>query len=116
MTKGGIHAFITRDGGPADELGERFRSWVAKAPMPDISWSGGEGTTGGRRRRKLQRVERPRTIELGDHVLGFEILQGKAKRVKLNGAVVVSHKLANGKEILNDVRSNKDIIKIKRTR
>jgi len=97
MTKGGIHAFITRDGGPADELGERFRSWVAKAPMPDISWSGGEGTRGGRGRGKLQRVERPRTIEPGDHILGFEILQGKAKRVKLNGAVVISGELAHEK-------------------
>ena len=97
MTKGGIHAFITRDGRAADKLGERFRSWVAKAPMPDISWSGGEGTRGGRGRGKLQRVERPRTIELGDHVLGFEILQGKAKRVKLNGAVVISGELAHEK-------------------
>ena len=61
-------------------------------------------------------VERACTIAPGDHVPGTKILHREAKRVKLNGAVVVSHKLANRKEILNDVRSNKDIIKIKRTR
>jgi len=65
---------------------------------------------------KLQSVERPRTIEPGDHVPGTKVLQREAKRVKLDGAVVISCKLADRKKILNNGRCNKNIIKIKGAR
>lgn len=37
-----------------------------------------------------------------DH-LGSKILQGKAKRVKLDGTQVITSKLAHGNKILHDI-------------
>ena len=56
------------------------------------------------------------TIEPGDHVPRTKVLQREAKRVKLDGAVVISCKLADRKKILNNGRCNKNIIKIKGAR
>jgi len=46
----------------------------------------------------------------------MKVLQREAKRVKLDGAVVISCKLADKKKILNNGRCNKNIIKIKGAR
>jgi uncharacterized Zn-binding protein involved in type VI secretion len=51
-----------------------------------------------------QRVEIAGAIAHGDHVLCLQILHRKAKRIKLDGAVIVSGKMANGNQILNNVR------------
>ena len=46
---------------------------------------------------------------------GSRILHGKIGGVKLDGAGVVSGELANGKEIMNHVRGNKNVGKVERT-
>ena len=46
---------------------------------------------------------------------GSQILHSKTRRVKLNSARIVNSKLANGKKIVNYMRSNKNIRKTERT-
>jgi hypothetical protein len=64
----------------------------------------------------MQGVEQPRAIAPDDHIPGTKILHKEAKRVKFNRTVVVSSGLTSGNKILNNVRSNKHIIKVKGTR
>jgi hypothetical protein len=65
--------------------------------------------------RKMQGVERPETIAPGESGLGTQILHREAKRVKLNGTVVINGELSNGDKILNNIRSNKNVNMKKRT-
>lgn len=55
-------------------------------------------------------------IRPANHIPRVNILHTEAKLVEFNGINVVSCKLMNVKEILNNIRSNKNIIKIKRCR
>jgi hypothetical protein len=52
----------------------------------------------------------------GDHVSHRENLHRKAEQVQLHGTPIVSGKTMNRLKILNNIWSNNDIIKIKRTR
>jgi hypothetical protein len=61
---------------------------------------------------KAHGVERPQTITPGDHVLGRKILHRKAKRVKLHRTSIVSSKVMNRYEILNNIGCDKNIIKV----
>ena len=47
---------------------------------------------------------------------GSRILHSKTRGVKFDGTRIVSSKLANGKKIMNHLRSNKNIGKTERTR
>jgi hypothetical protein len=68
------------------------------------------------RSRKTDGVQRPRAIAPNDCVPGIKILHRKAKRVKFHGTIITSRKLTNIKKILNDIRCNKNIVKIKLAR
>jgi hypothetical protein len=72
--------------------------------------SGSEGGGAGGRWNE-ERVKVTRTIAPGDHAPGLKILHRKTKRIKLNGTVVISGKAANGNQILNNARSDKNIRK-----
>ena len=47
---------------------------------------------------------------------GGRILYSEARKIKLDGTIIVNCKLTNGKKIMNHLRSNKDIEKKKRAR
>ena len=51
----------------------------------------------------IEWVEVTGAIAPGDHVPGLQILHRKAKRIKLDGAVIVGCKTTNRNQILNDV-------------
>jgi hypothetical protein len=68
------------------------------------------------RRRKAKGVKGPRAVTLEERTPRGRILYSKARRVKFDGTRIVSCKLANGKKVMNHLRSNKDIGKTKRTR
>jgi hypothetical protein len=55
---------------------------------------------GGAGGRGTKRVEIAGAIAPGDHVLGLQILHRKAKRIKLDGAVIVDGKMTNGNKFL----------------
>lgn len=63
--------------------------------------------------RKLQRVEGSGAVTPGDLSPRGKILHRTAKGVKLHGTVIVGSELAYGNKILNKVRGNKNIIKMK---
>jgi hypothetical protein len=64
----------------------------------------------------VHHVHGPWAIALGDHVLHREILHRKAKLVKLRRTPIVSGKTMNKQKILNNIRINKVIIRVKWTR
>jgi len=90
---------------------------MAKTAVPEV---GGGGRSGGDKsrwcrhvsRRRMQRIKGPRTIAPDDHVPGTKILRREAKGVKFNGTVIIFGKLSDRNEILNNVWSNENIIKI----
>jgi hypothetical protein len=51
----------------------------------------------------MERVEVTGAIAPGDHVPGLQVLHRKAKRIKLDGAVIIGGKTTNRNQILNDV-------------
>jgi hypothetical protein len=51
----------------------------------------------------MERVEVTGAIAPGDHVPGLQVLHRKAKRIKLDGAVIIGGKMTNRNQILNDV-------------
>lgn len=67
-------------------------------------------------RREAQGVEGSRAITSDDFPPSRKILHITTKGVKLHGTVVIRGKLANGNEIINKVRKNKNIIKTKLVR
>ena len=81
--------------------------------MPKGSGSGEEhgGTGGG----GVERVEVARAIAPGDHVPGVQVLHRKAKRIKLNGTIIIGGKTTNGNQVLNYVWRDQDIVKNKIT-
>jgi hypothetical protein len=58
---------------------------------------------GGAGGRCIERVEVTGAIAPGDHIPGLQILHRKAKRIKLDGAVIVGGKMTNENQILNNV-------------
>ena len=68
--------------------------------MPKGGGCGEEG--GGAGRWCIERVEVAGAIAPGDHVPGLQILHRKAKRIKLNGAVIVGGETTDRNQILND--------------
>lgn len=66
--------------------------------------------------RRLPSVERDRAVTAEQRNPGAKVLHRETKRVKLNGNPIVSGKTAYRKQILNDSRSKKNIVKIKWSR
>ena len=89
--------FITRNDTGTNELGQSVTPKVSETTMPKgggcSDERGGAGRTVGR---CIERVEVTEAIAPGDHVLGVQILHRKAKRIKLNGAIIISGKTTNG--------------------
>ena len=61
--------------------------------------------------RKPKSVKGPRAITSEERTPGSRILHSKTRRVKFDRTGVVSSKLANGKKVVNHLRSNKNIWK-----
>src|SRR6185295_13608359 len=61
--------------------------------------------------RKPKSVKGPRAVTSEERTPGSRILHSKTRRVKFNRTGVVSSKLANGKKVVNHLRSNKNIRK-----
>ena len=51
----------------------------------------------------IEWVEVTGAIAPGDHVPGLQILHRKAKRIKVDGAVIIGGNMTNRNQILNDV-------------
>ena len=66
----------------------------------------------GVRSRQTKRVQRPRAIAPDDHVPRLKILHRTTSQVKLNRAIVIESKLANGNKILNKLWRDQNIIKM----
>ena len=66
--------------------------------------------------RKTEGVKGPRAITSKERTSGSQIFHSKTRGVKFDGTKIVSSKLANGKKIMNHLRSNKNIRKAERTR
>jgi hypothetical protein len=86
---------------------------VTEAMMPNIVRGGGCGESTGRR--VLERIKLPRTIASKKFTLRKNVSHRKTKRIKIDGAIIVSSELANGDKIFYNARCNKNITKIKRT-
>jgi len=86
--------FITGNDTRANKFGQSFTPKVTEMAMPKGGGCSEErrGVGGG----CIERVEVTRAIAPGDHVPGLQILHRKAKRIKLNGAVIVGGKTTNG--------------------
>ena len=81
---------------------------MLKMTMPKGSGSGEErgGASGG----GVEQVEVARAIAPGDHVPGVQVLHRKAKRIKLNGTIIIGGKTTNGNQVLNYVWRDQDIV------
>ena len=66
--------------------------------------------------RKMKGVKGPRAVTSEEQTPGSRILHNKTRGVKFDGTRIVSSKLANGKKIMNHLRSNKNNGKSERTR
>jgi hypothetical protein len=85
---------------------------MAKATMPCImSGGGGSESTG---RRALESVKLPHTITPKKLTPSKKVFHRETKRVKINGAIIISSKLTNRYKIFNNARCNKNIAKMKR--
>jgi hypothetical protein len=86
--------FITGNDTGANKFGQSFTPKVTETAMPKGGGCSEErrGVGGG----CIERVEVTGAIAPGDHVPGLQILHRKAKRIKLNGAVIVGGKTTNG--------------------
>ena len=65
--------------------------------------------------KKTKGLKGPRAVTSEERTPGSRILHSKTRGVKFNGTRIVSSKLANGKKIMNLLRSNKNIGKTERT-
>ena len=63
------------------------------------------------RKTEGERCKRARAVTSEERTPGSRILHSKTKRVKFDRTGVVSNKLANGKKVVNHLRSNKNIRK-----
>jgi hypothetical protein len=85
--------------------------------MPSGGGGGSHKCAGSRgRRRKLQGVERPRTVTAKEGVPGTKILHRNTSRVKLDGNRIISGEFSNREQIFNDVRCYEDIVETERAR
>jgi hypothetical protein len=62
----------------------------------------------------LESVKLPRTVTPKKPTPSKKVLHRETKRVKIDGAVIISSKLTNGDKIFNNVRCNENIAKMKR--
>jgi hypothetical protein len=92
-----------------DELGEGLVTQVSEALMPQRRGGGSKECRGW----KLKGVEGPSVVTPDDLAPSRKILHRAAKRVKFHTTVVVNSELTNRNEILNEIRGNKDVIKVK---
>ena len=104
--------------GTTAELSQNVAPGVTKPAVPD----GGRrrhGKSSRRRRsrsrssgsRKPKSVKVPRAVTSEERTPESRILHNKTRRVKFDRTGVVSSKLANGKKVMNHLRSNKNIRK-----
>jgi hypothetical protein len=103
----------TENGGAAGELGHHITTEVTETTMP--SHRKGDGYKNRRCRGRwsgsmhVKCVERLGAVTPNEKGPGGKILHRKTKRVKLHGTRVVSSELMDGKKILNNVGSNKNV-------
>jgi hypothetical protein len=86
---------------------------MTEATMPNIVRGGGCGESMGRR--VLERIKLPRTIASKKFTPRKKVPHGKTKRIKIDGAIIISSELTNGDKIFNNARCNKNITKMKMT-
>jgi hypothetical protein len=86
---------------------------VIEATMPNIMRGGGCGESMGRR--VLDRIKLPRTIASKKFTPRKKVPHRKTKRIKIDGAIIISSELTNRDKIFNNARCNKNITKMKRT-
>src|SRR6185312_5711748 len=107
--------------GTTAELSQNVAAGVTKPAVP----GGGRRRHGKSRRRRSRRrgsgsrksksLKGPRAVTSEERTPGSRILHSKTRGVKFDGIRIVSSKLANGKKIMNHLRSNKNIRKTERT-
>ena len=109
--------------GTTTELSQNVAAGMTKPAVPGGGrWRHDKSSRRRRSRRrssgskKPKSVKGPRAVTSEEWTPGSRILHSKTRRVKFNGTRVISSKLANGKKVVNHLRSNKDIRKAKRTR
>jgi hypothetical protein len=86
---------------------------VTKATMPNIMRDGGCGESTGCR--MLEIIKLTRTIASKKFTPRKKVPHRKTKRIKIDGAIIISSELMNGDKIFNNARYNKNIAKMKRT-
>jgi hypothetical protein len=86
---------------------------VTEATMPNIVRGGGCGESTGHR--VLKRIKLPRTIASKKFTPRKKVPHRKTKRIKIDGAIIISSELTNRDKIFNNARCNKNIAKMKRT-
>jgi hypothetical protein len=93
--------FITWNDTGTNEFGQSFTPKMTETAMAKGGGGGEErrGAGGG----CIERVEVTGAIAPGDHVPDLQILHTKAKRIKLDGAIIVGGKTTNRNQILNNV-------------
>jgi hypothetical protein len=80
--------------------------------MPNIVRGGGCGESTGRR--VLERIKLPCTIASKNFTPRKKFPHRKTKRIKIDGAIIISSELTNRDKIFNNARCNKNIAKMKR--
>jgi hypothetical protein len=85
---------------------------VTEATMPNIVRGGGCGESTARW--VLERIKLPRTIASKKFTPRKKIPHKKTKRIKIDGAIIISSELTNRDKIFNNARCNKNIMKMKR--
>ena len=109
--------------GTTTELSQNVAAGLTKPVVP----GGGRrrhGKSSRRRRsqrqssgsRKTKGVKGPGAVTSEEQTPRSRILHSKTRGVKFDGTRIVRSKLANGKKIMNHLRSNKNIGKTERTR
>lgn len=115
MTDRATGVFITGNSRSTSKPRKSLMTEVTETLMPKRGGVGEKSGEARRRRRKVQRVKRPGAIAPDDLVPGGEVLHREAKRVKLDRNGVISSELAHRNKILNQFRSDKNIVKVKGT-
>ena len=87
-------------------------SWMSETAVPKVG--GVVGRESFNARSLTHGVERTGTIASKNHGPGWKGLHRETKRIKFDRAIIVSGELANGNKILDNVRNNKYVSKIKR--
>ena len=121
MTKVLICSTSTRNICTTTQTSQNVAAWVTEPTVPCSGRSrSSEGSrrrrVSGRRSRKTKAVKGSRAVTSEERTSGSQILHSKTRGVKFNRTRIVSCKLANGKKIVNHLRSNKNMGKSKRAR